>query len=64
MAAQQTGNGQLYKSNNSLGTHHQRNRVSIRHGGGFVFYIFALVVLGELCHIRTAGRFCRDTRSI
>lgn len=64
MAAQQTGDGQLHKPNNSLGIDYQRNRVSIRHSGGVIFHVPPLVVLGEFGHIRVVGSFRRDTRSI
>lgn len=64
MAAQQTGGGQFHKSNNPLGADHQRNRVSIRHRCRVVFYLPPLVVLGELCHIRTVGSFRRHTRGV
>jgi len=63
MAAQQTGDGQLYKSNNSVGTDDQRNRIAIRHGSRFVFYVPPVVVLGELCHIRVVGSLRRHARS-
>lgn len=64
MAAQQTGGGQLHKPNNSLGVDYQRDRVSIRHSGRFVFHVPPLVVLGEFGHIRVVGSFRRHTRSI
>lgn len=63
MAAQQTGDGQLHKSNNSVGADDQRNRVAIRHGGRFVLYVPPMAVLGELCHIRFVGSLRRHTRS-
>lgn len=62
MAAQQTGDGQFHKSNNPLGADHQRNRVSVRHGCRVVLHVPPLVVLGELCHIRTVGGFRRHSR--